>query len=161
MQKKGETKRWRKRNGGREGGREKTAASPFHGGPGGWKCRCSPSRRRLSPSVVLPRLRQRIRNNLWWRLLSIHHTCRFLRCIYPRDTFATSFKLSRVLARSLTNAYRSIQIFVSAWKIIACQVFRVSCSERLWIYGVWRQESPSRSYSNNEFLDNWAISKIG
>lgn len=57
-----------------------------------------------------------IRNNLWWRLLSIRHTCRFLRRIYPRDTFATRFKLSRVLARGrcLTNAYRSIRNFRAA-----------------------------------------------
>lgn len=115
MQKKGESlggPNDGKRNGGREGGGRTRL---FHGGP----VENADVRLRDVASLTFCRATAGstgIRNNLWWRLLSIRHTCRFLRRIYPRDTFATRFKLSRVLARGrcLTNAYRSIRNFRAA-----------------------------------------------
>lgn len=114
MQKKGESlggPNDGKRNGGREGGEERGSFTVVPLKMQMFAFETSPLTfcRAIAGSTG-------IRNNLWWRLLSIRHTCRFLRRIYPRDTFATRFKLSRVLARGrcLTNAYRSIRNFRAA-----------------------------------------------
>ena len=83
-----------------------------------WKCRCSTvAFHPAFPHLLLRYHRRRIwqeyaiisASSIWWRLLSIHHTCRFLRRIYL-DAFPSRSKLSCLFAHGHRRAGLNVQI---------------------------------------------------
>lgn len=102
----------------RKKSRDEHGASLFQRGRVSENADVSPSASILpSPRLLLRYHRRRIwqeyaiisASSIWWSLLSIHHTCRFLRRIYL-DTFASRTKLSRLFAHRHRRAGLNLQI---------------------------------------------------